>query len=1528
MDTSGVLENFCGSPFWDINITWNSEAPVFTSCFERTVLVWVPCGFLWFFAPLETHYVLSSLDRLVPWTWLNICKLVGSTILLILQGIDFFYAVHKWSIGDDIFGVHFLTPVVIFISVLLQVGWVLIEKKRGIQSSGYLFIFWLLLVVCAIPEYYSYFIDFGDQVADSNSFTFATYMVYFPVIALMLIFNCFGDNTPQYLNYPRGEKACPESGASFLSRITFSWFDGLVWKGYRNPLQEKDLWELPYENASRTVVASWDKNWKKTTAKAYRKGESHTMATYTNNATHLEISGTAGNKEHYLSILPTMVRLFAPSFLFGALLKLAHDILQFISPQILSAIINFSENEEENEPTWHGYLYAVLMLVFAQVQSFLLGQYFMKMMLVGLQIRSGVISAVYRKALKISSSARKESTVGEIVNLMSVDAQRFMDLTTYVNMIWSAPLQIVLALYFLWDLLGPSVLAGLAVLIVLIPVNGAIANKTKELQIKQMKNKDQRVKLMNEILNGIKVLKLYAWEPSFEDQVVTVRNKEVKVLKQTAYLNAGSSFIWTCTPFLVSLATFATYVNLSPENVLDAKTAFVSLALFNLLRFPIGMLPMLISSLVQAKVSLTRMNKFMNADELDPNNVSRDNTESKPIVIENGTFAWGHGEEDGQPVLKGINLNVPEGSLVAVVGSVGTGKSSLFSAILGEMEKHSGRVNVKGRIAYVPQQAWIQNATLENNILFNQTKACDRYEACVLACALQSDFDMLPGGDQTEIGEKGINLSGGQKQRVSLARAVYADSDIYLLDDPLSAVDSHVGKHIFEQVIGPSGILKEKTRVLVTHSLTYLPQVDKIIVLNNGMITEEGSYKELIERKGQFQEFLFQYISQVSEEDDVLEDLEDIKLQLECALGKELIEKQLCRQRKESENESIIEWDKNREKQNRRGSKRISESEKGKSAISFAPAKKTGEKLIEAEKAETGKVHIAVYKYYIEAIGILSTVLTLSFYVVSQACTVGSSVWLSLWAEEESTDAKTRDMYLGVYGALGIGQAIGLVFAEAGGHYNMVMASYNIHQKLLISIMRLPQNFFDTNPVGRILNRFSKDIDAMDNSIRQIILDFIYCFLEVVSTLLVIIYSTPVFIVVMVPTMVIYCFVQVLYVATSRQLKRIESVSRSPIYSHFQESIQGASTIRAYDKQDEFISESEKRVDHNQICYYPSVMANRWLAIRLETIGNILTFSAALFAVMGRGSISGGLVGLSVSYALSVTQTLNWLVRMTSDVETNIVAVERIKEYTETQQEAPWEVTNNQPNKDWPDAGVVEFNNYSTRYREGLDLVLRDINCKITGGEKVGIVGRTGAGKSSLTLALFRIIEAAFGNITIDNINISKIGLHDLRGRLTIIPQDPVLFSGTLRMNLDPFNKYDDSKMWLALEQSHLKEFVSNLSNGLQYEVSEGGENLSVGQRQLVCLARALLRKTRVLVLDEATAAVDLETDDLIQQTIRREFADCTVLTIAHRLNTIMDSTRVIVLDRGEIREFDTPAALLNNKNSIFFGMAKDAGLV
>ncbi|KAK7111848.1 hypothetical protein V1264_011414 [Littorina saxatilis] len=490
------------------------------------------------------------------------------------------------------------------------------------------------------------------------------------------------------------------------------------------------------------------------------------------------------------------------------------------------------------------------------------------------------------------------------------------------------------------------------------------------------------------------------------------------------------------------------------------------------------------------------------------------------------------------------------------------------------------------------------------------------------------------------------------------------------------------------------------------------------------------------------------------------------------------------------------------------------------------------------------------------------------------------------------------------------------------------IASKQMHQGMLVTVLRLPMTFFDTTPLGRVLNRFSKDVDTVDTVLPERMSMWLRCLLQVIGTVVVISMSTPIFLALIVPLGILYFIVQRFYVATSRQLKRLESTSRSPIYSHFGETITGASTIRAFNQQERFIQQSESKVDENQVCYYPSIVSNRWLAIRLEFVGNCIIFFASLFAVLGREHLSPGIVGLSVSYAMNVTQTLNWMVRMTCELETNIVAVERVKEYTEAPTEAPWEIPEKKPDPAWPQDGVIEFKDYQTRYREGLDLVLKGINCSIKSGEKIGIVGRTGAGKSSLTLALFRIIESAEGQISVDDIGIGSIGLHDLRSKLTIIPQDPVVFSGSLRMNLDPFDKHTDEDLWKALEHAHLKNFVQGLPAGLLYECTEGGENLSVGQRQLLCLARALLRKTKVLILDEATAAVDLETDDLIQGTIRTEFAECTVLTIAHRLNTIMDYTRILVLDAGKIAEFDAPQTLLQNSDSIFYGMAKDAGLV
>nr|AKC34057.1 ABCC1-like protein [Spodoptera litura]AKC34899.1 ABCC1-like protein [Spodoptera litura] len=1515
MSYNSTLDSFCGSEFWNSNLTWYADSPELTPCFQKTVLVWTPCLYLWVAAFLDTYYILNSKERNIPWNILNISKLFITCLLIVLKFVDLGVTVHTSSQEDmAVFSADYYSPIIKILTFGLSATLLYYNRKYGMRASGVLFFFWLLLILAGLPQLQSQIKAHANIPDDENvKYNFVSYMVYYPLIVIMFILNCFADLPPKDSPYKYEKNQCPENASGFPSRLTFSWFDPLALTGFRRSLTEEDLWALNPQDSSTEVVPKFDKFWEKSLRK--REISNATKASYRKTSASVNFKPESEKKP--ASILPALCLAFGGQFLFGAMLKLFNDVLMFISPQLLKLLIGFVQGKEQ---LWKGYVYAVALLACATVQTMLLAHYFTRMYLVGMRIRTALTSAIYRKSLRMSNAARKESTVGEIVNLMSVDAQRFVELTAYLNMIWSAPLQIALALYFLWGILGPSVLAGLAVMIILIPVNGLIANRVKTLQIRLMKYKDERVKLMNEVLNGIKVLKMYAWEPSFEDQILKIRNKEMNVLKQTAYLNSATSFIWSCAPFLVSLMSFGCFVLVNDTEVLDSKRAFVALSLFNILRFPLSMLPNVISNVVQTSVGIKRLNKFMNCDELDITSVEHDPKDPNPISIENGHFTWG--DQDSDPSLKNINLHVPRGSLVAIVGAVGSGKSSLLSALLGEMNKISGRVNTTGSIAYVPQQAWIQNATLQDNILFGKPLDKHKYNNVIDMCALKPDFEVLPGGDQTEIGEKGINLSGGQKQRVSLARAVYCDADNYFLDDPLSAVDSHVGKHIFDKVLGPSGLLKNKTRVWVTHNVSYLAQTDLVVVLRDGEVSEAGSYQQLLEKKGAFAEFLLHHLSDAERTSP--EELDEIKQDLESKLGSEFQNK-LQRARSLSESASESE----QAAGDRAG------SVKRKTPETATPNElKEKNKLIEAEKAETGSVKWGVYKHYLMSVGVLSSVITVLMNLILQVFQVGSNYWLTEWANDDkmlvngTVDTKRRDMYLGVYGGLGIGQVVSVSVSSLALYLGTLAAARALHAALLAGVLRAPSiGFFDCTPVGRVLNRFSKDVDVLDNVLPMTLRGWTSCFFAVLGTLFVISFSTPIFMAVILPIGFIYYVIQRFYVATSRQLKRLESVSRSPIYSHFGESITGASTIRAYGVSERFVEESERGVDHNQSCYYPSCIANRWLAVRLEMIGNLIIFFSAMFAVLNRDTISAGLVGLSVSYALQITQTLNWLVRMTSEVETNIVAVERIKEYAETEQEAAWTVANGPP-AEWPATGALQLERLTLAYRAGAEPALREVTCAVAPRDKLGIVGRTGAGKSTLTLGLFRIVEAVGGRILIDGLDIAAMGLHQLRSRITIIPQDPVLFSGTLRMNLDPFETFSDEDIWRALEYAHLKPFVQGLPAGLRHEVAEGGENLSVGQRQLVCLARALLRKTPLLVLDEATAAVDLETDELIQKTIRSEFAACTVLTIAHRLNTIMDSTKVMVLDKGQLVEYAPPEQLLQDKNSIFYSMAKDAGLV
>ncbi|KAG0424169.1 hypothetical protein HPB47_000084, partial [Ixodes persulcatus] len=913
--------------------------------------------------------------------------------------------------------------------------------------------------------------------------------------------------------------------------------------------------------------------------------------------------------------------------------------------------------------------------------------------------------------LRISSSSRRKYTAGHIANLISVDVEQVGQFLQLANSCWSVPLKIVATLAFLWHYLGPSCMATVATMSIGTLATTCAAHYCGKFQKQQMAFKDMRLRLTNEILNGIKVIKLNAWEPPFIEKVKKVRAKELSSLRKYSLLQSAFGFIWAITPFAALLASFGTFLLVNPANQLSPSLAFTCLSLFMLLRLPVYLLPEVVSRFIKCRVSLKRLSEFLDEADLKEDMVGGVPEEGAAVTFSQATFAW---SKQDPPVLKDVNLNVKTGSLVAVVGSVGSGKSSLLSAVLGALEKMSGSVDVqvseRAGIAYVAQQSWIQNATLKENIIFTNSVDEDRYRKVVEACALRPDLDMLPGGDNTQVGDKGFNLSGGQKLRISLARAVFHDADVYLLDDPFSAVDIHVASHLFDHVVGPSGILKSK---------------------------------------------------------------------------------------------------------------------------------------------------------------------------------YGSSLWLSLWSTDP--DPANKHEYILGYGMILVVMCVFNLVHWVIFLFGSLRAAASFHDQLLQSVMRSPISFFDTTPMGRVINRFSRDIDLVDKDVP------FYAAMNMANiasmSLLVVVLCIPsaYFVIIVVVTSILFLGLMTVSLPSFRQVRRLQSVSRSPVLSHFGETISGALSIRAFGATEHFVKTLEYLQDNSVNCHIHAASLDGCRMVLVQLLTSLLSLGAALVTVLVRHSLDPGMVGMVLSYTLQMADEVSLVGLMSVMLTASLVAVERVMEYFNLPQEAPWKNAKVQPAAGWPTRGEVTFSDYSAAYRNGDKPVLRHINFKSRGGQKVGVVGRTGAGKSTCALALFRVVEPMSGSIVVDDVDVTEIGLHDLRLKMTIIPQDPVLFAGTLRWNLDPFNEHPDEAVWKALEQAHLKDFVSSQESGLDCDIAEGGDNLSAGQRQLVCLARALLRQSKVLVLDEATSSVDLETERLVKETTRAEFHSTTVITIAHKLHTVMD---------------------------------------
>ncbi|KNE55572.1 hypothetical protein AMAG_01463 [Allomyces macrogynus ATCC 38327] len=1313
------------------------------------------------------------------------------------------------------------------------------------------------------------------------------------------------------------EKLIPAYRVNFLSWLFFSWQTPLMRLGYSRPLEYEDMYQLPDSLSAdancKLVTEQWNHE-----VERVRRINDDARAKAEANPTP-EKDGAATKPP---TIAPSLVRViwgaYGTPWLVAGIFNATNIACQVSSPVVLQLLLTYLQGEElhakhpnaalpPSAPSWAGgaYGYILVLGIFAlQFLSTLSNSLmFFLTMRVGMTLRGGMVATVYAKALRLSAKARAaEFNAGRVTNIISTDTARLDFMMPQAHTLWAAPVQLVIVLCLLLRLVGIATLGGFALMAIAIPTTSAVMRKLSALRKQNQLLTDQRVKLMNEVLQGIKVIKLLGWEVAITDAVMVLRDKELALIKRLVVWRAWITGISQVIPAIAAIIVFATYYAMG--NTLTPAIVFSALALFNQLRLPLMMIPASLSFLVDAKVAMDRISSLLTAEELsDQPEWLEDGPNA--LVVDGAEFEW----EDNLPQIHNAHLTVPKGSLVAVVGAVGSGKSSLLSGIVGEMKRTKGHVQVSGRVGYCPQQAWIQNATLKDNILFGLPFDAARYARAVRLASLERDFKQLPDGEMTEIGEKGITLSGGQKARINIARAIYFDADILLLDDPLSAVDAHVGSHLFNTTITTE--LKGKTRVLVTHALHFVPQCDYVVYLKDGKIVEQGTFDDLMAADGAFAEQMrnFGGLTSSSGSDESSDEEESTT---EANSVAHLVAKKVVDVTDDDAHEGDSSGD---------SVVRLSRNGTTKSK----PAKTAG-KLMQAEERSTGSVEWEVYKSYMRAMGGVGGVsLILGVLILSQVFRVGNDLWLSAWTS--GWQNLSQNVYLGVYFGWGVGQAASNVLSAMQFAFGGLRAARAMHREAVLRVTRSPMSFFDTTPLGRVINRFSKDQDQMDNTLMDSIRMFLGTLSMTLSTFVIMCVASPLFIAPLVPLLVIYYYVQLFYRHTSIELKRLDSLSRSPLYAQFTESLNGIVTIRAFREQDRFMHVNRDFIDNNNRCYFETVCAQRWLSIRIETIGNFLVFFAGLFGVLSRGSSSTALIGLSMSYALQVTGALNWCIRQMAEAEMQMNSVERIAYYAEQlETEAPPVTDVRPPTSQWPEQGEVVMDNVTMAYRQGLDPVLRDVSLRIPPGSKCGIVGRTGAGKSSLIVALFRLVELTAGTISIDGVDISKLGLSDLRTHLSIIPQDPVLFSGTVRSNLDRFNQADDATLWSCLERAGLKDYVQAQPEGLDAYVAENGESLSVGQRQLMCLARAMVRSTTVLIMDEATASVDLPTDALIQQAIRRDFAGSTVLTIAHRLNTIIDYDLIVVMDAGRVAEVGSPAELLANPESQFSSLIDETG--
>ncbi|KAG0700067.1 ABC protein [Suillus ampliporus] len=1358
----------------------------------------------------------------------------------------------------------------------------------------------------------------------------------------------------------------PLANASILSQLTFTWITDIMVLGYQRALQASDLYKMDTPRESAVLAAKLEAAWQqrvKAAADWNARLESGAFkpSLFKRTGWALRAISSQGQKQgttwserratfqkHWresegrkeASLTWALNDVFCSMFWIAGVFKVFGDTGQLMSPVVLRQIILFVEERSAaiiaGEPVpnvGRGIVMALGLFVISLASSVCTHQYFWRSMETGILVRAALITCIYERGVNLTGKARVKLDNAALVNHISTDVSRIDSCAQWFHASWTGPIQIILCLIILLTELGQSALAGFSLFLLVIPIQMQSMTIQNRVRSESMKWTDQRAKVLLEVLSAMRVVKYFSYEAPFLQRIFELRKNELRGIRRILHSNSAYLGFAMSIPTLAATLAFVTYT--LTEHNFNVAAIFSALSLLQLLRQPMMYMPRAVSAIPDASSAIQRLTHIFHAELISEDALVIDKDQESALLVKDATFEWESFEKDsgegfsskkgtrgGKSVkedeakekpdpgkdtplfrVKDVTMTIPRGQLVAVVGPIGSGKSSLLQGLIGEMRKVSGHVSFGGRVAYCPQTAWIQNATLRDNITFGQPFEEDRYWRVLEISCLLPDLQLLPDGDLTEIGEKGINLSGGQKQRVNIARALYFDPKIVMFDDPLSAVDAHVGKSLFQDAI--VGALRNHgvTVILVTHAIHFLSQVDHIYTLNNGVITESGTYDELISRGGDFARLDLEFGGHASEGEHDLQaaestlqagviTIEDVKLK----------------------------------------SDRVRERATGSGKLEGH--------LIVKEKRSTGSVSCKVYwTYLVAGRGLITGPMILFFMLVMQGSQTLNSYTL-VWWESNKFD-RPNSFYQTLYGWLGVVQAIFTFLSCAGMDFMAFYVSQNMHHKSICNVFYARMSFFDTTPMGRILSVFGKDIDSIDNQLALGMKIVVLTLSNVIGSIVIVAFLEPYFLIAVFFIFIGYSYFAAFYRASAREVKRLDSMLRSVLYAHFSETLTGLPTIRSYGEMKRFIVANRYHVDLEDRALYLTITNQRWLAIRLDFIGGVLVFLVALLAVVDVSGINAAQIGLVLTYTISLTQTCTAVIRQTADIENYMNAVERMVQYVERDtipQEAQHEIEEYKPPARWPEHGAIEFNDVKMAYRPGLPNVLKGISVKVRGGEKIGVVGRTGAGKSSLMLALFRIVELSGGSITIDGVDISMIGLKDLRAKISIIPQDPLLFSGTIRSNLDPFAQHSDAELWDALHRSCLVDSSTtpkqaSPSDGMRSEqtsashydldstIESEGANLSVGERSLLSLARALVKNCKIVVLDEATASVDLETDSKIQHTIQTEFKDRTLLCIAHRLQTIISYDRILVLDAGLVAEFDTPSSLFKVEGGIFRGM-------